>query len=395
MSGSVGEAVAAAARDRATRYQSVQRDTTLGYPYQVAMPDGEERHHHCHLSPNRKSLSTSDSQAVCPDSPESQRKATAEPGLSHRTLRDNVMLLAEITREYIKSPPNKTPFDVESEGPHRSYSMGVFPVHGEMVGVQGVAHLQRHSASLDAKSNPHAIVSMASSASPSSSSWPDESSRGSPRRARKTGGSGNRGSLSFANRIGAIQFTSPKNDRGPSTSQDGGRRGSRHQGVLVSDTVLSSQEHNVPLTYGPAASALANITMVPVPCGPSSSSPAYPSESGASQGGRIGGSLGVQGDLLQALEHSSHSGCNTSADQDHPSVYSERVYAGPCQNSRVRPILKHCLMYAGKAAIGRVIMGLPHGTGACKSQEACIQTHQKRAKHARTIAVGTSRCSGG
>lgn len=42
ISGSVGEAMAAA-RDRATRYNSVQQDTTLGYPYQVPLPDGEER----------------------------------------------------------------------------------------------------------------------------------------------------------------------------------------------------------------------------------------------------------------------------------------------------------------------------------------------------------------
>lgn len=42
ISGSVGEAMAAA-RDRATRYSSVQQDTILGYPYQVPLPDGEER----------------------------------------------------------------------------------------------------------------------------------------------------------------------------------------------------------------------------------------------------------------------------------------------------------------------------------------------------------------
>ncbi|MPC42448.1 hypothetical protein E2C01_036070 [Portunus trituberculatus] len=40
----MGDAMAAHARDRSTRYQSVQQDTTLGFPYQVQRPDGEERY---------------------------------------------------------------------------------------------------------------------------------------------------------------------------------------------------------------------------------------------------------------------------------------------------------------------------------------------------------------
>lgn len=44
MNNSMGDAMAAHARDRSTRYQSVQQDTTLGFPYQVQRPDGEERY---------------------------------------------------------------------------------------------------------------------------------------------------------------------------------------------------------------------------------------------------------------------------------------------------------------------------------------------------------------
>ncbi|KAG0713079.1 hypothetical protein GWK47_017030 [Chionoecetes opilio] len=54
MNNSMGDAMAAAARDRNTRYQSVQQDTTLGFPYQVQRPDGEERY------PSKKPLPAPD-----------------------------------------------------------------------------------------------------------------------------------------------------------------------------------------------------------------------------------------------------------------------------------------------------------------------------------------------
>lgn len=52
MNNSMGEAMAA--RDRTTRFNSVQQDTTLGFPYQVQRPDGEERY------PSKKPLTTPD-----------------------------------------------------------------------------------------------------------------------------------------------------------------------------------------------------------------------------------------------------------------------------------------------------------------------------------------------
>lgn len=52
MNNSMGEAMAA--RDRTTRLHSVQQDITLGLPYQVQRPDGEERY------PSKKPFTTTD-----------------------------------------------------------------------------------------------------------------------------------------------------------------------------------------------------------------------------------------------------------------------------------------------------------------------------------------------
>lgn len=54
MNNSMGDAMAAHAKDRSIRYQSVQQDTTLGFPIQVPRPDGEERY------PSKKPHNTPD-----------------------------------------------------------------------------------------------------------------------------------------------------------------------------------------------------------------------------------------------------------------------------------------------------------------------------------------------
>ncbi|XP_066973587.1 uncharacterized protein [Macrobrachium rosenbergii] len=288
MSGSVGEAMAAA-RDRATRYQSVQQDFALGLPHQVRRPDGEERR--CTI-PNMKPFApTSDSQE------------------------------AETTREYIKPPPNKTLFDV----PPRSYSMGMLNREWDVVPSGMHPHQQQqqqhHHNHYSAPLDPAGSAASSSSSSPSSS-WPswgsgDESSRGSPRRVRKTLGFGQKGSPSLLSNCIA-PFTSPKNERVPQSPQDGGRRANRHQGVLSTGTLLSSQDQ-----YCPAASTWADITTVSVPCG-SSHSPNYPSGSGTSQG-TLGSGMGVPGDPPHLYEQSSQSGCSAPADHELPPLYSEVI----------------------------------------------------------------------
>ncbi|KAK8407477.1 hypothetical protein O3P69_002196 [Scylla paramamosain] len=118
MNNSMGDAMAAHARDRSTRYQSVQQDTTLGFPYQVQRPDGEERY------PSKKPHPAPDQ---------------------------------EILREYIKPPANKTLSDVNVNGPHHSCSVGGFPTQPECgLGHSGI-HSYRYSAPLDAQS-PHSAV---------------------------------------------------------------------------------------------------------------------------------------------------------------------------------------------------------------------------------------------
>lgn len=64
-----------------------------------------------------------------------------------------------------------------------------------------------------------------------------------------------------------------------------------------------------------------------------------------------------------------------------------------CQDSQLWSILMHGHVHAGEA--GSMHLGSPDGTGACKRQEACIRTCWMGPVYARTIAVGTSRCSGG
>ncbi|XP_064090264.1 uncharacterized protein LOC135204157 isoform X5 [Macrobrachium nipponense] len=287
MSGSVAEAMAAA-RDRATRYQSVQQDFALGLPHQVRRPDGEERR--CTIPNMKPFAATSDSQE------------------------------AETTREYIKPPPNKTLFDV----PPRSYSMGV--LNREWDVAPGGMHLhqqqqQHHHNHYSAPLDPAGSAASSSSSSPSTS-WPswgsgDESSRGSPRRARKTLGFGQKGSPSLLSNCIA-PFTSPKNERVPQSPQDGGRKANRHQVVLNTGTLLSSQDQ-----YCPAASTWADITTVSVPCG-SSHSPNYPSGSGTSQG-TLGSGMGVPGDPPHLYEQSSQSGCSAPADHELPELYSEVI----------------------------------------------------------------------
>ncbi|XP_068219091.1 uncharacterized protein [Palaemon carinicauda] len=285
MSGSVGEAMAAA-RDRATRYQSVQQDFALGLPHQVRRPDGEERRH-CTIPNMKPYAATSDSQE------------------------------AETTREYIKPPPNKTLFDV----PPRSYSMGMLNRDWDVVSSGMHPHQQHHHNHYSAPLDPAGSAASSSSSSPSSS-WPswgsgDESSRGSPRRVRKTLGFGQKGSPSLLSNCIA-PFTSPKNERAPQSPQDGGRRANRHQGVLNSGTLMSSQDQ-----YCPGGSTWSDITTVSVPCG-SSHSPNYPSGSGASQG-TLGSGMGVQGDPPHLYEQSSQSGCSAPADHELPPLYSEVI----------------------------------------------------------------------
>lgn len=288
MSGSVGEAMAAA-RDRATRYESVQQDAALGFPYQVSRPEAAR------LCPLRSitPLATSESQE------------------------------AEITREYIKPPPNKTLSDMEGEGPHRSYSTGV--LHGDWGVAQGGHHHHhhhqshhRHSASLDRPS-----LSADFSSSPSSSAGcgsGDESNRGSQKTSVR---SGQRHFLSYV-----TAFTSPKNERAPQSSQEGSRQGSRHQGGPPHDSV--------PLHYPTAASSLAGITTVPLPCGPTHS-PGYSSGSGVSQGTHVGSSLGAQGGLPHTYEQSSQSGCSTSTDHDLPPLYDHVIENPNLYTSVSRP----------------------------------------------------------
>ncbi|XP_042208111.1 uncharacterized protein LOC121856564 isoform X3 [Homarus americanus] len=284
----VGEAMAA--RDRATRYSSVQKDTTLGFPYQVPRPDGEERH------PTRKHLTGSEQEA-------------------------------EIMREYIKPPANKTLFDLECDGPHRSCSVSVFPTQTECgVAHMGAHHHHRHSAPLDARSPHHPAVSASSSSSSSSSSLPGwgcgDDGRGSPRRGRKTGGF--QKSPLVANCL--APFTSAKYERAPHASQqEGGRRGGLQQGGLGTSSPSPSHDSSITLPYCPT-NTLADITMVSVPCGPSSHSPSssHLGGPGGSQGAHMG-SLGVQGGLPHTYGQSSQSPCSPTADHDLPPLYSDDV----------------------------------------------------------------------
>lgn len=302
MSTSVGEAMAAA-RDRATRYQSVQQDTTLGFPYQVPRPDGEERH------PLRRPLISSEQET-------------------------------EIMREFIKPPANKTLSDVERDGPHRSCSVGVFPTHAECgMAHSGVHHHHRHSAPLETRSSHHPAVSASSSSSSSSSSLPGwgcgDEGRGSPRRGRKTGGLVQRSPL-MANCL--APFTSAKYERAPHASQhEGGRRGGRHHVGLGTNSPSPSHDSNIPLPYCPGANTLADITMVKVPCGPSSHSPSssHPGGPSGSQGAHMGG-LGMQG-IPHTYGQSSQSPCSPTADHDLPPCYSDVIENSNLYTSASRP----------------------------------------------------------
>nr|XP_045614455.1 nucleolar and coiled-body phosphoprotein 1-like isoform X2 [Procambarus clarkii]XP_045614464.1 nucleolar and coiled-body phosphoprotein 1-like isoform X2 [Procambarus clarkii] len=300
MSSSVGEAMAAA-RDRATRYSSVQQDTTLGFPYQVPRPDGEERHH------TRKHITGSEQEA-------------------------------EIMREYIKPPANKTLFDVDCDGPHRSCSVGVFPTQTECGVAHAGIHHHRHSAPLDARSSHHPPVSASSSSSSSSSSslpgWGcGDEGRGSPRRGRKAGGMVQRSPL-MAN----LSPFSSKCERSSHTSQQEECRRGRHQGGLGTSSPSPSHDPSIPLPYCPSTSTLADITMVPVPCGPSIHSPSssHPGDPGGSHGAHMG-SLGIQGDLLHTYGQSSQSPCSLTANHDLPPLYSDVIENSSLFTSASRP----------------------------------------------------------
>ncbi|XP_063606140.1 uncharacterized protein LOC134781058 isoform X1 [Penaeus indicus] len=304
ISGSVGEAMAAA-RDRATRYSSVQQDTILGYPIQVPLPDGEERQY---TLPSMKHHLTGSEQE------------------------------AEITREYIKPPANKTLFDVECDVSHRSCSEGSFPIQSEWgVGHGGSHHHSQHqqhrySAPMDPRATQHPAVSASSSSSSSSSSLPGwgcgDEGRGSPRRMRKPGGLGQRGTQLLANMV--APFTSPKY----APHQEGSRRGGRHQGMGTSSP-SPSHDINISMPYCPAATTLADITMVSVPCGPSARtahSPSHSSVPGGSQGVHMS-SMG----LPHTSGQSSQSRCSPTADHDFPPLYTEVIENPTLYTSVSRP----------------------------------------------------------
>nr|XP_027234487.1 uncharacterized protein LOC113825850 [Penaeus vannamei] len=312
ISGSVGEAMAAA-RDRATRYSSVQQDTILGYPYQVPLPDGEERQY---TLPSMKHHLTGSEQE------------------------------AEITREYIKPPANKTLFDVECDVSHRSCSEGSFPLQSEWgVGHGGSHHHAQHqqhrySAPMDPRAMQHPAVSASSSSSSSSSSLPSwgcgDEGRGSPRRMRKPAGLGQRGTQLLANMV--APFTSPKY----APHQEGSRRGGRHQGMGTSSP-SPSHDINISMPYCPAATTLADITMVSVPCGPSARtahSPCRPSAHSPSHSSVPGGSQGVHMSSM-GLPHtsgqSSQSRCSPTADHDFPPLYTEVIENPTLYTSVSRP----------------------------------------------------------
>ncbi|XP_069944748.1 uncharacterized protein [Cherax quadricarinatus] len=297
MSSSMGEAMAAA-RDRATRYSSVQQDTTLGLPYQVPRPDGEERHH------TRKHLTGSEQEA-------------------------------EIMREYIKPPANKTLFDVDTDGPHRSCSVGVFPTQPECgASHPGVTYHHRHSAPLETRSSHHPAVS-ASSSSSSLPGWGcGDDGRGSPRRGRKAGGSSQKTPLMLT-----PFSSSSKYERAPhSSQQEGGRRGSQHQGRLGTSSPSPSRDPSISLPYCPSTNTLADITMVSVPCGPSthSSSSGHLGGPGGFQGAHMG-SLGLPGDLPIMYGQSSDSPCSPTADHDLPPLYSDVMESSSLYTSASRP----------------------------------------------------------
>lgn len=247
-------------------------------------------------------------------------------------------------REYIKPPANKTLSDVELDGPHRSCSVAVFPTQADCglthSGMFHHHHHHRHSAPLDARSPHHSAVSASTSSSSSSSSslslpgWgAGEETRGSPRRGRKTGPPQRSPLMDCLN-----PFTSGRYERAPHTSQqEGGRRGGRHQGMLAAGSP-STHDPSVSFPYTAAANTLADITMVPVPCGSSthSLSPTHPGGPVASQGLHMG-SMGVQGGLPHTYGQSSESPCSPTTDHDLPPLYSDMIENSNSHSSASRP----------------------------------------------------------
>ena len=134
----------------------------------------------------------------------------------------------EITREYLKPPPNKSVFDVPSSlpemdchGTQRSFSMGVLPdKEWASMKICGSNSTNRHSAPLEPhlRHSPANTLSSSSSSSSSGSSWgcSSEDSRGSPRRGKKS-----KQPPFIAQCISLTPFNSSKLEK---NSQEGGRR---------------------------------------------------------------------------------------------------------------------------------------------------------------------------